>query len=197
MSSFAKTLEAKSDQLNADDLIGTERLILITDVRVNIGDQPVSIGYQGDDGKPWKPGKSMRRALAAIWGIDPKTFIGRAVTVYRDPEVVFGGDKVGGIRIKNASHIEAPKLVALTVKRGKKAPYIIDPMPNWQAICAPNVADDEAMAEAAKGAEALKAWWEVNKLRPEVKALAKSERWAAIKAAAESTVARDETAGEQ
>jgi len=51
------TLAAKSDQLNADDLIGRPLTVTVTKV-VATGDaeQPISIHYDGDDGKPYKPG---------------------------------------------------------------------------------------------------------------------------------------------
>jgi len=62
---FAKTIEAKSDQLNSDDLIAGPITVTITDVKINLNtdQQPVSISFTGDNGKPWKPSKSMRRAL--------------------------------------------------------------------------------------------------------------------------------------
>ena len=60
-----KTIEAKSDQLNADDLIGKSRTIKITDVKVLDSDvQPVLISFEGDNGKPYKPSKGMIRVLA-------------------------------------------------------------------------------------------------------------------------------------
>ena len=52
---MSRFVEAKSDQLNADDLIGAPRTITITRVTGSDGDQPVSIHYQGDAGKPYKP----------------------------------------------------------------------------------------------------------------------------------------------
>jgi pyruvate carboxylase len=35
---------------------------------------------------------------------------------------------VGGIRISHLSHIEKPITVALTVTRGKKAPFVVQPL---------------------------------------------------------------------
>jgi hypothetical protein len=40
--------------------------------------------------------------------------------LYCDPEVQFGGMKVGGIRISRMSHIDGDKSMALTATRGKK-----------------------------------------------------------------------------
>ena len=63
------TILAKSDQLNADDIIGTGITITVTAVkRGDSAEQPVVIHYQGDNGRPYKPCKTMRRVLIAGWG---------------------------------------------------------------------------------------------------------------------------------
>lgn len=122
-----KTIEPKSDQLNADDLIGGEKTIRIRDVKVIDSEtQPVSIYFEGDNNKPYKPSKGMRRVLVALWGTDAKSFVGRSLTLYRDDKVKFGGLEVGGIRISHASHIEKPVRVLETVSRGKRTPITID-----------------------------------------------------------------------
>ena len=124
---ISKTIEPKSDQLNADDLIAGSKTIKIRDVKVIDSEtQPVSIYFEGDDNKPYKPSKGMRRALVAIWGADAKDFIGRSLTLYRDDKVKFGGLEVGGIRISHASHIKEPVRVLETVSRGKRRPFTID-----------------------------------------------------------------------
>lgn len=125
---LSKTIEARSDQLNADDLIGGPRVLHITAVRLIDGDQPVAINYEGDDGKPYKPCKSMRRVMVSLWGADGSRWPGNSIEVYRDPEVKFGGAAVGGIRISRATGITKPSDVLLTVKRGKRAPYRIEPL---------------------------------------------------------------------
>lgn len=119
------TLAAKSDQLNADDLIGGPIVVRIEDVRHGDEDQPMIIDISGGH-QPWKPGKTARRCLAACWGTRCRKWIGRSVELYRDPDVTFGGQKVGGIRVRAASHIEAPVPVMLTATRGKKALHRIE-----------------------------------------------------------------------
>jgi hypothetical protein len=133
---LSKTIEARSDQLNADDLIGGPRVLHITAVRLIDGDQPVAINYEGDDGRPYKPCKSMRRVMVSLWGPDGSKWPGNAIEVYRDPAVKFGGAAVGGIRISKATGITKPADVLLTVKRGKRAPYRIEPL-TAQAPAAP------------------------------------------------------------
>lgn len=122
-----KTIEPKSDQLNADDLIGGAKTIRIRDVKATDSDsQPVSIYFDGDDNKPYKPSKGMRRVLVALWGANAKDYIGRYLTLYRDEKVKFGGIEVGGIRISHASHINEPTRVLETVGRGKRRPITIE-----------------------------------------------------------------------
>lgn len=124
---ISKTIEPKSDQLNADDLISGPKTIKIRDVKAVESDaQPVSIYFDGDNNKPYKPSKGMRRVLVALWGADAKSFVGRSLTLYRDDKVKFGGIEVGGIRISHASHISKPTRVLETVSRGKRRPITIE-----------------------------------------------------------------------
>lgn len=119
------TIIAKSDQLNADDLLGGPRTIRITRVTAGTADQPINIYYEGDGGKPWRPCKTMRRALVGMWGQKGSVYVGRYLTLYREPAVKFGGIEVGGIRISHASDIEADVILQLTATRGKKEPVKI------------------------------------------------------------------------
>lgn len=129
MVDMSKTIAPKSDQLNADDLLTGPRTIRITRVLGNeSADQPVSIHFEGDNNKPYKPALSMRRAMVMIWGEDASAYIGRSMTLYTDPEVKFGGIKVGGIRISHMSHISQTQALMLTKTRGKKAEYRVQPL---------------------------------------------------------------------
>lgn len=129
-----QTITPRSDQLNSDDLIGQTMTIRITDVRFKAGDeQPVAIHFDNDGGKPYKVCKSMRRVLVQVWGADAKQYVGRSMTLYRDPDVMFGGQKVGGIRISHMSHIDAPITMALTATRASRKPFTVKPL----AVAAP------------------------------------------------------------
>ena len=123
------TLEAKSNQLNTDDLIAGPRTITITSVKAGNNEQPVAVSFEGDQGKPWYPCKSMRRVLAAAWGPDGSQYVGRRVTLFRDPSVTYGGIQVGGIRVSHLSELETSLSIALTVTRQKRAPYKVLPIP--------------------------------------------------------------------
>lgn len=122
------TIKPKSDQLNADDLIGGPITIRITGVTVGEGEQPVAISFDGDGGKPFKPGKSMRRVLVNLWGPDGETYVGRSLTLYRDEQVVFGGVEVGGIRISHMSHLQRETTMALTATKAKRKPFTVRPL---------------------------------------------------------------------
>lgn len=154
------TIAPKSDQLNADDLIAGPKTIRVTSVSVVGGDQPVHIHFDGDGGKPYKPGKSMRRVLVSLWGADGSQYVGRSMTLYCDSSVQFGGVAVGGIRISHMSDIRAPVTLALTVKKAQRKPFTVRPL---EVSAAPASISDvlrkigaadsvDALAEAAKTA---------------------------------------------
>lgn len=126
---LSKTIAPKSDQLNADDLITGSKTIKIRDIKLTEDPaQSVSIYFDGDENKPYKPCKSMRRLLVTIWGANGKDYIGRSLTLYRDEKVSFGGAQVGGIRISHASNITETKIVSLTTAKAKRTPYKVEPL---------------------------------------------------------------------
>lgn len=135
------TLAPKSDQLNADDLLGRPPVtITITRARViksSDKKQPWSItftGLPGVDGtaRPWKPCLTVRRIIAAAWGLKMKEWRGRQVTIWRDPEVnsPTGQKRVGGIRVSHLSHLPGnrPLQLQLTVTQGVKGAFTVQPL---------------------------------------------------------------------
>lgn len=146
----------KSDQLNSDDLIGGPRTIVITKVDIkSTPDQPVSIFYSGDDGKPWKPCKSMSRVLVTAWGPDAKQYVGRSLTLYRDPNVKWGGMPVGGIRVSHMSDIKTAMTMALTETRGSRKPYTVKPMEGAKTAAKEQPGENESTQSASKPKETL------------------------------------------
>jgi len=123
-----KTIQPKSDQLNADDLVSGPATVTVSAVKRGSEDQPVCIELAGYDGRPYKPCKSMRRVLIALWGERPSEWIGRRMTLYCDPEVKWGGVRAGGIRISHLSHIEKPTVILLTATRGKRVEFQVSPL---------------------------------------------------------------------
>jgi hypothetical protein len=151
----------KSDQLNADDLIAGEMTITITGVTVKGGqEQPVSISFAGDNGKPYKACKSMCRVMVAAWGPDSSKYVGRSMTLYRDPAVKWGGMAVGGIRISHMSDIDGSQTMALTMTRGSKKAYTVKPLTvakNAAPQPTPVPADSIVGGEAAGAAPVINA----------------------------------------
>lgn len=145
MNDMSRVITPKSDQLNSDDLLTGPKTIKITGVTIKGGqDQPISIHYEGDNGKPYKACKSMCRVMVAAWGADSSKYAGRSMTLYNDPKVRWAGMEVGGIRISHMSHIENTLTMALTVTKGNKKPYVIKPLqvsnkPEEKPIAKPSV----------------------------------------------------------
>lgn len=127
MSDMNTAIIPKSDQLNYDDFIGKESILIkISEVRVKSGEQPVSIYYEGDNGKPWKPCKSMCRVLVYCWGNDSKQYVGRKIKLYGDPKVKWAGMEVGGIRISALSDISEKQTIQLTSSKGKRNIFVVE-----------------------------------------------------------------------
>ena len=168
MIDMRSTVVPKSDQLNADDLIGQTKTIRVTKVSLLAApDQPIAIHFEGDGGKPYKPAKSMRRVLIMVWGDDGSKYVGRRMTLFRDEKVLFGGVAVGGIRISHMSHIDHPVTMALTATKAQRKPFTVQPLPDEPD--APETPSREALARAVADLtaaaqmstlDALKGVWE-------------------------------------
>lgn len=124
---ISDTLAPKSDQLDAVDLLGGPRTFTIERVSKGNDEQPVQV-HLAEFPRVWRPGKSMRRVLAACWGPLADEWVGRRVTLYCDPKVKFGGDEVGGTRISHLSHIDGVRRIPLLVTKGRSATFTVQPL---------------------------------------------------------------------
>lgn len=125
---MSRTIVPKSDQINADDLISGPITVTIRGVKLTgVAEQPTILDI-GDGYRPYKPCKSMGRVLVFCWGKDGNEWIGKSMTLYCDPSVKFAGDATGGIRISHISGIEKTTSVAITVSRGKRKPWVVEPL---------------------------------------------------------------------
>ena len=134
------SLAANSAQQNYDEYLAGPKTVTVAEVRQGTAEQPVNVELVEFPGKPFKPAKSVRRVLAAAWGTDASQWTGRRLTIYGDPSVRYGGKEVGGLRVSHVSHIDKPITVALTVTRGKRAPFTAQPLPD--APAPPPIPDD-------------------------------------------------------
>lgn len=154
-------LVGKSDQLDNVDLLSGPRDFTIASVSPGAEDQPLNIGLVEND-RPWRPGLTMRRLLAAIWGPDASVYVGRRVRLYRDPSVTFGKDATGGTRLSHASHITKKVTLSLPTSRGKFGAFAVEPLPD-----APTEPTAEQVA-ASTDIDELRAWHAISS--PERKA---------------------------
>ena len=153
-------LVAKSDQLNADDLIGGPISVQITGAKVPGGEQPVWLLISGGH-MPWKPCKTMLRLLVAAWGTsDAGRWIGMWMRLYRDPTIASpdGTKNAGGIRVSALSHIDGPRSFVLTERRGKKREWRVDVIHQPAAEGAPTADLDALLADAELTREAVDRW---------------------------------------
>ena len=156
------SIAPRSDQMNAEDLLTGPRTFTVTEVRKgSSAEQPVSI-YLAEfpSDRPFKPSKTVRRILVSAWGKETDAYAGRRLTLYRDPDVTFGKDKVGGIRVSHMSHIDKRITLALTTTRGKRAPFVVEPLPDAPTPKATTAgADIDALAKAFEAAGVAQNLW--------------------------------------
>lgn len=162
-------LTAKSDQINADDLLGGPRLVRIGRVRRGGSpEQPWDVEVvDATTGEPWRdptrptvaqvwrPCKTVRRLLVAVWGATPATWAGRRARLVRDPGVTFGGVATGGIRVDAVSHVDRRRTVAVLVARGRRGEVAVDPLPDEAPAADPMAA---LLAEYAIDPASLRGW---------------------------------------
>jgi len=115
-------------QINADDLLAGEVTVLITGFkRYKREKQPWEIRLDGYP-VPWRPCRTMRRAIVRAWGKGSRAYLGRRMTLYRKDDVTFKGDEVGGIRISHFSHIRGTFTVFLQKNQQTKQPWTFHPL---------------------------------------------------------------------
>lgn len=125
--SLADTIQPKSDQLNADDLIAGPITVTVETVKRSPSpEQPIDIHISGY--RPYRPCKSMRRVLICVWGDIATDWVGKRMTLYRDEKVRYGGVAVGGIRISHLSDIDARRDLMLTTTRSKREIFSVLPL---------------------------------------------------------------------
>ena len=131
MTDIGDTIAPKSDQQNADDYMLGPRTVSIVGVKVfdpKTTQQPVHLELAEFPGRPYKPNKSMRRVLSKAWGTKSAEYVGRAMTLYRNPDITYGNKTLGGIEISHLSHIDKPVTLPLTVRTNGKKDFTVHPL---------------------------------------------------------------------
>lgn len=139
---LTESIAPKSDQLNADDLISGPVTVTISEVVKGSPEQPVDVRLVEFPGRAYRPSKSMRRVMVMAWGAEASAYAGRSLTLYRNPEITFGKDKVGGIEISHLSHLDKQLTVALTATRGKRKSFTVKPLATPASKVAPEIPAD-------------------------------------------------------
>lgn len=152
---MTQAIVPKSDQLNSEDLLAGPVTVTIVDVRAGNTEQPVVIDLVEFPGRPFKPSKTVSRILVAAWGRDSSAYVGRKLTLFRDPTVKWAGEAVGGIRLEAMSHIDRALEVSLTVTRGRKTPHRIQPLRerDWAAELTQAGTNPDALLALGKAAK--------------------------------------------
>lgn len=160
---LTETIVPKSDQLNAEDLLSGPRTVTVEKVSKGSAEQPVNIHLVEFPGRPFRPSKTVRRILVKAWGASTANYPGRRMTIYRDPAVRFGGLDVGGIRVSHVSDIKERLTLALTVTRGQRKPYVVEPLPAGVPVITDAQADEIAAAiqQAGDRAALTEVWAQI------------------------------------
>ena len=162
MNDMTMTIIAKSDQINAADLIGNPRTVTVREVRIKAGDdQPVTIMIEGDK-KAFRPCMGVRRLFVRVWGPDASKYIGQSLTLFRDPSVTWAGKEEGGIRVSHMTGINSKIVEFMRISRTATKPYEILPLiaevrdlPKQRQTAEQWASDHRAQVDDAVSLEAL------------------------------------------
>ena len=143
MADIARAIEPLSDRQNATDYTAGPKVFTVagtSDYRDEKGRAKVNVHLAEAPDRPFKPSATNLRLIAIGWGEDDTTWPGRRIKLALDPEVMFGREKVGGIRVVALSGMEQPFTAKLPVTRGKKQEFRVEILPD--APAPPPIPDD-------------------------------------------------------
>jgi hypothetical protein len=139
---ISDALAPNSDQLDAIELVTPRTFTIAAGGRLSVRDgKTVAEIALENFPRVWRPSKGMLDVLARCWGSDAKQWVGRRVTLYNDPDVMFGKDRVGGVRVSHLSHIDGAQTVDIRASgrgRGTK-PWKVEPLPDAAPVDASKV----------------------------------------------------------
>lgn len=130
---LSQSIEARSDQINADDLVSGPATYTIREVVQGKAEAPFDFLLVETD-RAYRPSKTMRRVIVNAWGPEASAYAGRRLTLYREPSIQFGGKTVGGIRVSHMSHIDKPTEVMVQTTRGKRETFKVAPLPELSRV---------------------------------------------------------------
>lgn len=126
---LTESIAPRSDQINADDLVGGPQTYTVREVIQGKAEAPFDFQLV-ETNRAYRPSKTMRRVIVAAWGPKTAAYAGRRLTLYREPSIKFGGVTVGGIRISAMSGIGKAVEVMVQTSRGKREKFVVEPLPD-------------------------------------------------------------------
>ena len=150
-------LAPTSDQLDAVELVVPRTFTIDSGSRLGMREgKTVAEIRLVDFPRVWRPSKGMLDVLAKCWGVDGSAWVGRRVTLYNDPDVTYGKEKPGGVRISHLSHIDGPRDVTIRGRgQGKVQLWHVEPLVGAPAS-SPAVPDMGALLAAFDAAGVAK-----------------------------------------
>ena len=145
MADIRAAIQPRSDQLNYEDFVSGPAVLTIErteDYKDEKGQARVAIHMVEYPGRPFKASKTNLKLLAIAWGDDDTDWPGRRVQLSADPTVTFGGKAVGGICVTALSHLPQRFTAKLSVARGKKKEFPVEPLPDFPPIPSFRTEDD-------------------------------------------------------
>lgn len=117
----------KSDQLNYETFLTGPQTFTVSKVTPGDRDHPVFIHMNECPATPYKPSKGMLKCIAQPdgWGDKSSQWVGKSITLYGDPTVIYGGVEVGGIKVAALSDINGDYETLISSRRGIRKPHLI------------------------------------------------------------------------
>ena len=117
----------KSDQLNYETFLTGSQTFTVSKVTPGDRDHPVFIHMNECPATPYKPSKGMLKCIAQPdgWGDKSSQWVGKSITLYGDPTVIYGGVEVGGIKVAALSDINGDYETLISARRGVRKPHLI------------------------------------------------------------------------
>ena len=117
----------KSDQLNYETFLTGPQTFTVSKVTPGDRDHPVFIHMNECPATPYKPSKGMLKCIAQPdgWGDKSSQWVGKSITLYGDPTVIYGGVEVGGIKVAALSDINGDYETLISARRGIRKPHLI------------------------------------------------------------------------
>lgn len=144
-------LVAKSDQINAADLPrGVSIVARIVSTQVSAGaEQKMTVRLERLDGLPvklFRPCLGMQRLMAEAWGTKRSAYVDRVLRLETDPDVTYGKEKTGGVRITGMSDVPASFVYTLKTGRTATRPHRVEKLTSNAPARAPATAPADPLA---------------------------------------------------